>query len=159
MVRIAAAVIVMIASVLLSGPAALAQTPTAAPTQNTTKAQKLPIRYLDVTARNDGWAVAQTLSIIGSREHKLAIISYMGPTMTRIFYDIAVSFTRAPNTLPIFGVVRAPQHPTEPNANGFDIYINGLPLGEIKDKVVLRAFSKPELLRGLLERIQRDDYK
>jgi len=77
--------------------------------------------------------------------------------MTRTFYDIAVSFTRPPNSLPIFGVVRAPQHPTEPNANGFDIYINGLPLGEIKDEVLQRVYSKPELLRGLLENIQKDD--
>lgn len=146
------------AMVALVPTLACAQIPTAAPTQNAAQAQNLPIRYLDVTVRNDGWVAAQSMSIIGSRERKLVIVSYMDPTMTRTFYDIAVSFTRAPNKLPIFGVVRAPQHPTEPNANGFDIYINGLPLGEIKDEVLRRAYSKPELLRGLLELIQKDDY-
>lgn len=147
------------AMVALAPALACAQTPTTPPTQNAAQAQNLPIRYLDVTARNDGWVAAQSMSIIGSRERKLVIVSYMDPTMTRTFYDIAVSFTQAPNKLPIFGVVRAPQHPTEPNANGFDIYINGLPLGEIKDEVLRRVYSKPELLRGLLELIQKDDYQ
>lgn len=143
--------------VALAPALACAQTPTAAPTQNAPQAQKLPIRYLDLTARRDGWAGAQVLAISGSGERKLVIVSYLDPTMTRAFYDIAVSFTRPPNALPIFGVVRAPQHPTEPNANGFDIYINGLPLGEIKDEALQRAYSKPELLRGLLENIQKDE--
>jgi hypothetical protein len=134
-----------------------AQTHTTTPTQSAAKVQKLPIRYLDVTARNDGWVLAQSLGVSGSSEHKLAIISYMEPAMTRTFYDVAVSFTRPPYTLPIFGVVRAPQHPTEPNANGFDIYINGVTLGEIKDEVIQRVYSKPALLRALLENIQKDD--
>ncbi|MFZ5593251.1 MAG: hypothetical protein ACOY4D_03115 [Pseudomonadota bacterium] len=141
----------------LCAPVALAQTPTP-PTQSAAQAQKLPIRYLDLTARNDGWVTAQALGVSGSSERKLVIVSYMDPTTTRAFYDIAVSFTRAPNKLPIFGVVRAPQHPTEPHVIGFDIYINGLPLGEIKDEILQRAYSKPELLRGLLELIQKDDY-
>lgn len=143
--------------VALAPALACAQTPSAPPTQNTAQTQTLPIRYIDLTARRDGWAGAQVLAISGSGERKLVIVSYMDPTMTRTFYDIAVSFTRPPNALPIFGVVRAPQHPTEPNANGFDIYINGLPLGEIKDEVLQRVYSKPELLRGLLENIQKDD--
>lgn len=144
------------AMVALAPALACAQTPTTSPTQRTAQAQTLPIRYLDVTARNDGWVAAQALGVSGSSERRFVIVSYMDPTMTRAFYDIAVSFTRAPNTLPIFGVVRAPPHPTEPNVNGFDIYINGLPLGEIKDEVLRRVYSKPELLRGLLEDIQKD---
>lgn len=139
---------------------ALAQTQTVT---STVPAQSMglttSIRYLDFTARNDGWAAAQTAGIIGSREHKIVIISYADPAMTRTFYDIAVSFTQAPNTLPIFGVVRAPQHPTEPNANGFDIYINSLPLGEIKDEMLQRVYSKPALLRALLENIRKDDMR
>lgn len=153
MVRIAAVVIVTMTSLLLCDPAALAQTPPASPTQNATQAQNLPIRYLDFTARNDGWAAAQTASIIGSRERKLVIVSYMDPAMTRSFYDIAVSFTRTPNTLPIFGVVRAPQHPTEPNANGFDIYIDGLPLGEVPNPD--NYYAPAEFLSELLKNIQR----
>lgn len=155
MVRIAAVVIVMMTSLLLYAPAALAQTPPASPTQSEAQAQNLPIRYLDFTARNDGWADAQTASIIGSRERKLVIVSYMDPAMTRTFYDIAVSFTHAPNMLPIFGVVRAPQHPTEPNANGFDIYINGVPLGEVPNPD--NFYTPPQFLRALLEHIQKDD--
>lgn len=143
------------AMVALAPALACAQTPTAAPTQNAAQAQNLPIRYLDVTARNDGWAAAQTMSIIGSRERKLVIVSYMDPTMTRTFYDIAVSFTRAPNKLPIFGVIRAPQHPTEPNVNGFDIYINGLPLGKVPNPD--NFYTPPQFLRALLENIQKDD--
>lgn len=145
------------AMVALAPALACAQTPSTPPPQNSAQAQTLPIRYLDLTARRDGWAGAQVLAISGSGERKLVIVSYMDPTMTRTFYDIAVSFTRPPKPLPIFGVVRAPQHPTEPNANGFDIYINGLPLGEIKDEVLQRVYSKPELLRVLLENIQKDD--
>lgn len=155
MVRIAAVVIVTMTSLLLCAPAAVAQTPPASPTQNVAQAQNLPIRYLDFTARNDGWAAAQTASIIGSRERKLVIVSYMDPAMTRTFYDIAVSFTRAPNTLPIFGVVRAPQHPKEPNANGFDIYIDGLPLGDVPNPD--NFYTPPQFLRALLEQIQKDD--
>lgn len=143
------------AMVALAPALACAQTPTAPPTQNAAQAQNLPIRYLNFTARNDGWAAAQTASIIGSRERKLVIISYMDPTMTRTFYDIAVSFTRPPNKLPIFGVVRAPQHPTEPNVNGFDIYINGVPLGEIPNPD--NFYTPPQFLRTLLENIQKDD--
>lgn len=155
MVRIAAVVIVTMTSLLLGGPAALAQTPSTPPTHNSAQAQSLPIRYLDFTARNDGWAAAQTASIIGSRERKLVIISYADPAMTRTFYDIAVSFTRPPNALPIFGVVRAPQHPTEPNVNGFDIYINGVPLGEVPNPD--NVYTPPQFLRALLEHIQKDD--
>lgn len=153
MVRIAAVVIVTMTSLLPCGPAALAQTHPAPPTQNAAQAQNLPIRYLDFTARNDGWAAAQTASIIGSRERKLVIVSYMGPAMTRSLYDIAVSFTRAPNTLPIFGVVRAPQHPTEPNANGFEIYIDGLPLGEVPNPD--NFYTPAQFLSELLKNIQR----
>ncbi|MCL4677183.1 MAG: hypothetical protein KJ017_04065 [Alphaproteobacteria bacterium] len=142
-------------SLLPCGPAALAQTHPVPPTQNSEQAQPPPIRYLDFTARNDGWAAAQTASIIGSRERKLVIVSYADPAMTRAFYDTAVSFTQAPNTLPIFGVVRAPQHPTEPNVNGFDIYINGVPLGEVPNPD--NFYTPPQFLRALLEQIQKDD--
>lgn len=155
MVRIAVVVIVTMTSLLPCGPAALAQTHPAPPTQNSEQAQPPPIRYLDFTARNDGWAAAQTASIIGSRERKLVIVSYADPAMTRTFYDIAVSFTQAPNTLPIFAVVRAPQHPTEPNVNGFDIYINGVPLGEVPNPD--NFYTPPQFLRALLEQIQKDD--
>lgn len=99
--------------------------------QDAADTQQTSLRYLDVTARNDGWIAAQDLAIIGSRDHRIVLISYADPQTTRAIYDLAVSYTKPPYNLPIFGVSRAPQHPTEPNANGFDIYINGLPLGAV----------------------------
>jgi hypothetical protein len=155
--RFASVVIFMMSLTPLCAAPALAQAQAAAPTPSTAQGRNVPIRFLDVTERNDGWVLAQSLGVSGSSEHKIAIISYMDLAMTRAFYDIAVSFTQAPNPLPIFGVVRAAQHPTEPNQNGFDIYINGVPLGEIKDEVLQRVYSKPALLRALLENIQKDD--
>ncbi|WBX83220.1 hypothetical protein [Sphingosinicella microcystinivorans] len=71
------------------------------------------------------------MAIIGSRDHRIVLISYADPQTTRAIYDLAVSYTKPPHNLPIFGVSRAPQHPTEPNANGFDIYINGVPLDAV----------------------------
>jgi hypothetical protein len=121
------------------------------------------LRFLDTTQRNDGWAVAQVLAIDGSSKRKMVIVSYLDGAMTRAFYDIAVTFARPPHNLPIFGVVRAPQHATEPNADGFDIFINGLPLGELsrKDREAVKAIeavSKPALLREILGYIKSDYY-
>jgi hypothetical protein len=141
------------AMVTLAPALACAQTPTAAPTQNAAQAQKLPIRYLDVTARNDGWVVAQTLGVSGSNEQKIVVVSYMDPTMTRTFFDIAVSFTRPPDNLPIFGVVRAPPHPTSPNPLGYEVYFNGwrIPTEDKPDA----SFTKPEHLSASIRSIKR----
>lgn len=153
MVRIAAVVIVTMTSLLLSGPTALAQSQTAATTQNTVQAQNLPIRYLDVTARRDGWVFAQALGVSGSNEQKIVVVSYMDPAMTRTFYDIAVSFTRSPDNLPIFGVVRAPPHPTSPNPLGYEVYFNGLPI-PTEDKPDA-SFTKPEHLSASIRSLKR----
>lgn len=133
---------------------ACAQTPTTPPTQNTAQAQTLPIRYLDFTARNDGWAAAQSAAIIGSRDQHIVLVSYADPQTTRAFYDLVSEFTRSPQPLPIFGVVRAPQHPTEPNANGFDIYINGVSLGDVPNPD--RAYTQTQFLRALLNNVRRE---
>lgn len=116
--------------------------------------QAQELRYLDVTARNDGWAVAQALGVSGSSERKIVIVSYADPPTTRAFYDIGLEFTRPPQALPIFGVVRAPQHPTEPNANGFDLYINGVPLGEVPNPD--NAYTPGQFLRALLNNVRRE---
>ncbi len=112
------------------------------------------LRYLDFTARNDGWAAAQSAAIIGSRDQHIVIVSFADPQTTRTFYDIALEFTRPPQALPIFGVVRAPQHPTEPNANGFDIYINGVSLGEVPNPD--NAYTPAQFLRALLNNVRRE---
>ncbi len=131
----------------------LAAVPASAQTA-TQQAQEL--RYLDFTARNDGWAAAQSAALIGSRDQRIVLVSYADPRTTRTFYDIALEFTRPPQALPIFGVVRAPQHPTEPNANGFDLYINGLPLGEVPNPD--NAYTPAQFLRALLNNVRREHY-
>lgn len=128
-----------------------ASLPAAAQT-GTQQAQEL--RYLDLTARNDGWVAAQTLAVSGSGNRRVVIVSYADPATTRAFYDLAVGFARPPQSLPIFGVIRAPQHPTEPNGNGFDIYINGLPLGEVENPD--NAYTPAQHLQSLLNYIRRD---
>ncbi len=128
----------------------LSAMPAAAQTA-TQQAQEL--RYLDF-ARSDGWAAAQSAAVIGSRDQRIVLVSYADPQTTRTFYDIALEFTRPPQAIPIFGVVRAPQHPTEPNANGFDLYINGLPLGEVPNPD--NAYSPAQFLRALLNNVRRE---
>jgi len=70
------------------------------------------------------------------------------------FTIIGLEFTRPPQALPIFGVVRAPQHPTEPNANGFDLYINGVPLGEVPNPD--NTYTPGRFLRALLTNVRRE---
>lgn len=118
--------------------------------------QQQAIRYMDVTARNDGWVLAQSLGVSGSSERKIVIISYADAQTTRAFYDTAVQFTRPPQSLPIFGVVRAPQHPTQPNRNGFDIYINGVSLGEIPNPDT--AYSSTQFFAAIMDNVKREYY-
>jgi hypothetical protein len=111
-------------------------------------------RYLDFTARNDGWAAAQTAAIIGSKEHRVVLISYADPGTTRAFYDLAQRYAAPPHSVPIFGVVRAPDHPAESSANGFDIYLNGVPLGDVENPD--EHFSQLRFLELLLGNISAD---
>lgn len=139
--------------VALTPALACAQTPTTPPTQNTAQTQTLPVRTLDTTARRDGWAMAQALGVSGSKDRKIVVVSYLDPATTRAFYDIAVSFTRAPDNLPIFGVVRAPPHPTNPNKLGYEVYFNGLPI-PTEDKPDAR-FTKQEHLAASIRSVKR----
>lgn len=128
----------------------LAAVPAAA---QTATQQQPAMRYLDVTARNDGWAVAQGLGVSGSGERKIVIVSYADPTITRTFHDLAVEFTRPPQNLPIFGVVRAPPHPDNPNPLGFEVYFNGLPIPT--EAQPDRTFTPQEHLAASLRSIGR----
>lgn len=110
------------------------------------------IRYLDMTARNDGWALAQNAAIVGSREKRIVVVSYADPQTTRAFYDLAVIYAGPPYNLPVFGVARAPDHPTEKSLNGFDVFFNGLPLGEMENPD--NHFTSVELMRGLFDSIK-----
>lgn len=126
----------------------------AMPAAAQTATQQQPaMRYLDVTARNDGWAVAQGLGVSGSGERKIVIVSYADPTITRTFHDLAVEFTRPPQSLPIFGVVRAPPHPDDPNPLGFEVYFNGLPIPT--EAQPDRSFTPQEHLAASLRSIGR----
>lgn len=113
-------------------------------------------RYLDLSARNDGWVLAQSLGVSGSGKHRVVLISYEDPTTTRAIYDLASRYSQPPHSLPIFGVVRAPDHPTEPSANGFDLYLNGLSLGDVPNPD--SRFSRLSFLERLLDNIS-DDYR
>jgi hypothetical protein len=117
----------------------------------TQQAQEL--RYLDVTARNDGWAVAQGLGVSGSSERKIVIVSYADPAMTRAFYDLALQFTRPPQNLPIFGVVRAPPHPENPNPLRYEVYFNGTPIPT--EAQPDRSFTPQEHLAASLRSLAR----
>lgn len=141
--------------VALHPGAATSQENVTTPGANTTVAeqqQQRTIRYLDFTQRNDGWALSQNAAIVGSRDNRIVIVSYSDPQTTRAFYDLATSYARAPHNLPIFGVVRAQDHPTEKSRNGFDVFFNGVPLGEMENPD--NAFARTDLMRGLFDSIR-----
>lgn len=141
------------AIVALAPALVCAQTPATAPTQSPAQTQTRPVRFLDTTARRDGWAVAQGLGVSGSKDRKIVVVSYLDPATTRAFYDIAVSFTRTPDTLPIFGVVRAPPHPDSPNPLGYEVYFNGLPVPT--EETPDASFTKQEHLSASIRSIVR----
>lgn len=121
--------------------------------QTATPQAQPSIRYLDLTARHDGWAFAQGLAVTGSSERKIVIVSYADPTQTRAFYDLAAGFAQSPQSLPIFGVVRAPPHPTNPNPLGYEVYFNGLPIPT--EAQPDRSFTLQEHLAASLRSIAR----
>lgn len=129
----------------------LSSVPAAA--QTATPQAQPSIRYLDLTARHDGWAFAQGLAVTGSSERKIVIVSYVDPTITRTFHDLALQFTQAPQSLPIFGVVRAPPHPDNPNPLGYEVYFNGLPIPT--EAQPDRSFTPQEHLAASLRSIGR----
>lgn len=151
---LAALALAGVVAVTAPGPAASQDVQPQTTTAQATTQQTQGVRFLDFTNRNDGWAAAQTAAIIGSRDRKIVIISYSDGPTTRAIYDTAVQFTRPPQALPVFGVVRAPQHPTQPNPNGFDIYINGVPLGEVPNPD--NAYSRTQFFAQLMNNIKRD---
>lgn len=127
MLRIAEVAIVKVTPMLLSGVSARVQVPT----QSAARAQTLLLYRLGLDARRDGWSAAPASSIIGSRERKLGIVSFMARAMRRTLWGIDVSLMAPRKMLSILGVVRAPQYPTQRNANGFDVRIYDLSLDEV----------------------------
>lgn len=150
---LAALALAGVVAITAPGPAASQEVQPQTTTAQATTQQTQGVRYLDFSQRNDGWAASQTAAIIGSRERKIVIISYSDGPTTRAIYDTAVNYTRPPQSLPVFGVVRAPQHPTQPNPNGFDIYINGVPLGEVPNPD--SAYSRTQFFAQLMDNIKR----
>lgn len=115
----------MFVRVLAAGLCLLSLSALPAAAQTATQ-QQPAMRFLDVTARNDGWVLAQSMGVSGSNERKIVVVSYADPAMTRAFYDLALRFTQAPQNLPIFGVVRAPPHPENQNPLHYEVYFNGV---------------------------------
>ncbi len=89
-----------------------------------------PIRYVDVTRREDGWGLAIATAVQASRNNKIVIVSFLDPQSTRALYDAAIPFIQAPANLPIVGLIRSPAVPadvtSEPNPQGFEIFFNGV---------------------------------
>lgn len=126
---LAALALAGVVAVTSPGPAVSQETqPQATTTLTQATNQQQNVRFLDVSARRDGWAFAQGLAVNGSNNRKIVIVSYADPGTTRAFYDLATQFAQAPQNMPIFGVVRAPAHPTNPNPLGYEVYFNGLPV-------------------------------
>jgi len=121
--------------------------------QTATPQAQPSIRYLDLTARHDGWAFAQGLAVTGSSERKIVIVSYADTALTRAFHDLALQFTRPSQNLPIFGVVRAPPHPENPNPLHYEVYFNGLPIPT--EAQPDRSFTPQEHLAASLRSIGR----
>lgn len=92
------------------------------------RAENATPRYLDVTARRDGWAVAQALAVSGSKDKAVVVVSYANPQTTRAFLGLVQRYAAAPHSLPIFGVVRAPRHPETANRLDYTVFFNGTPI-------------------------------
>lgn len=125
------------------------------PGQSTQPAQAQPIRYMDLTSRQDGWGASQLAATQASRNNKVVIISYLDPQTTRALYDAALPFTQSPTNLPIVGLIRSPAAPQSvtvtPNPLGFDIFFNGsvIPPMEKPDPRFTRTDQLSAFMRGI----------
>lgn len=116
-------------------------------------AENAPPRYLDVTARRDGWVLGQSLAVSGSKNNAIVVVSYANPDVTRAFFDLAQRYAQPPHSLPVFGVVRAPHHPQTPNRLDYTVFFNGLPIPTEAEPD--RRFTQTEHLDASLRSIGR----
>lgn len=100
----------------------------AAQAADTAATQK--IRYLDTTAREDGWGVSLATAVQASRGKKVVIVSYLDPQQTRALYDAAERFMKNSAQPRVVGVIRSPGAPAtveeEKNPLGWDIFFDGI---------------------------------
>lgn len=132
---------------------ALAETTTIA-----TQPQK--IRYLDVTAREDGWGVAVATAVQASRKNKVVIVSYLDPQQTRALYDAAIRFMQKSAQPSVEGVIRSPGVPSRmtetANPLGWDIFFDGAIFA--RDLKPDARFSREDHLDATLRAISRNHF-
>lgn len=119
-----------------------------------------PIRYLDMTARTDGWGAAQLAATAASKDRNVVVVSYLDPQQTRALYDEAVRFMADWKRPRITGVIRSPSPPAHMNdgANplGFDLYFDGAFFP--RDTAPDPRFSVKDHLGATLRAIQRNNF-
>lgn len=121
-------------------------------TQTATQQQELPIRYIDFSQRQDGWAAATAAATKFSANKYILIVAYGNKKEADELYWIAADYAKKPHNLPILGVIRAPEHPTEKSLNGFSIFYNGYPYGDIKNPD--NYFANKDIMRRVLDNIK-----
>ncbi len=152
--------IVMLGIQLIPMPAQAQATPPAAQAADTAAPQAQAIRYLDLTAVENGWGVSIATAVQASRGKKVVIVSYLDPQQTRALYDAAERFMKKAAQPRVVGVIRSPGAPAtvkeEKNPLGWDIYFNGAQF--LRDLKPDARFSREDHLDATLRAIQRNHF-
>jgi hypothetical protein len=142
--------IVMLGIQLSPMPAQAQATPPAAQAQT--------IKYLDLTAVENGWGVGVATAVQASRGKKVVIVSYLDPQQTRALYDAALRFMEKSAQPRVVGVMRSPRAPAtvkeEKNPLGWDIFFDGAIF--LRDLRPDARFSREDHLDATLRSIQRN---
>lgn len=137
---------------MCGGPLQPAQVQAAAEGQQATAP---PIRYMDLTARTDGWGAAQLTAAAASKDRNVVVVSYLDPQQTRALYDEAVRFMADGKQPRITGILRSPSAPAHmkatPNPLRFDVFFDGsvIPPMEHPDPRFTRMEQLDAVLRGI----------
>lgn len=119
-----------------------------------------PIRYLDMTARTDGWGAAQLAATAASKDRNVVVVSYLDPQQTRALYDEAARFMEQWKRPRITGIIRSPAAPahmkTTPNPLRFDVFFDGTVIPPMQHPDP--RFTRMEQLDAVLRGIQRNDF-
>ena len=114
-----------------------------------------PIRYMDLTARSDGWGAAQLAATKASKDKQVIVVSYLDPQQTRALYDEAARFMAEWKQPRVVGVIRSPAAPANmsatPNPLQFDVFFDGsvIPPMEHPDPRFTRLEQLDAVLRGI----------
>ena len=134
--------------------------PMPAQAADTAATQAQTIKYLDLTAVENGWGVGVATAVQASRGKKVVIVSYLDPQQTRALYDAAEHFQQEAAQPDIAGVIRAPGAPAtvkeEKNPLGWDIFFDGAIFS--RDLKPDARFSREDHLDATLRAIQRNHF-